>query len=154
MSSSRPAHLRAAAALAALGLLSLTACGQATAYSAPAEAAATSNASSAATSKAATDSAPAREVSRPADPSAPPTRKPVIRGGKAAHPSLTAAPVSFAKRAAYSDGVALQVTSIAHGTVSGQGPGVLSRPDHQQPDGDPDQREQRGGQPQPGGGHR
>jgi hypothetical protein len=49
----------------------------------------------------------------------------VTRDGEAAHPSLTAATVSFAKRAAYSDGVALRVTSIAHGTVSGQGPGVL-----------------------------
>ena len=50
----------------------------------------------------------------------------MVRGGKAAHPSLTAAAVSFAQRAAYSDGVALRVTSIKHGAVSGQGPGVLS----------------------------
>jgi hypothetical protein len=126
MSSSRPAHLRAAAALAALGLLSLTACGQETAYSAPAKAAATANATSTASSKAAADSAPAVKVSRPADPLAPTTYKPVIRGGKAAHPSLTAAAVSFTQRAAYSDGVALRVTSIKHGAVSGQGPGVLS----------------------------
>src|SRR6185369_13728193 len=39
---------------------------------------------------------------------------------------LTAAAVSFAQRAAYSDGVALRVTSIRQGAVSGQGPGVLS----------------------------
>jgi hypothetical protein len=122
MSSSRPAQLRAAAALAALGLLSLTACGQETAHSAPAKAAATTNASS----KAAADNAPSVKTSRPADPVAPPTRKPVIRGGKAAHPSLSAAPVSFTQRASYADGVALQVTSIKHGAVSGQGPGVLS----------------------------
>ena len=122
MSSSRPAHLRAAAALAALGLLSLTACGQETAHSAPAGAAATTSP----LSKAASDNAPSGKVSRPADPLAPPTHKPVIRGGKPAHPSLAAAVVSFTQRAAYSDGVALRVTSIKHGAVSGQGPGVLS----------------------------
>jgi hypothetical protein len=122
MSSSRPAHLRAATALAALGLLSLTACGQASATTAAGKPAATPTASS----KAAADNAPSGKVTRPADPLAPKARKPVVRGGKAAQPSLKAAPASFTQRAAYSDGVALQVTSIKHGAVSGQGPGVLS----------------------------
>ena len=41
-------------------------------------------------------------------------------------PASTRQPVSFTQRAAYSDGVVLQVPSITHGAVAGQGPGVLS----------------------------
>ena len=122
MSSPRPAHLRAAAALAALGLLSLTACGQETAHSAPAKAAATNTVVS---KTAGADPLPTVTTPRPLDPLAPKTQKAVIRGSKAPGPRLSATPATFASVVKYGDGVTLGVKGIQQGTVSEQGPGFL-----------------------------
>ena len=62
------------------------------------------------------------------DPLAPSTIRPVLRNGKRPHPSVVAAPATFQGIVRYSDGVSLDVTGIAHGRVTDEGPGVVKGP--------------------------
>jgi len=111
----------AVATLGALSLMTVSACGHTAATGARRTAP-----TAATVSQAGADAVPAGSISRPADPLAPPTVGPVVRDGRLPHPSLGAAPATFRQPVSYADGVSVHITSITQGTVSGQGPGVLT----------------------------
>lgn len=71
---------------------------------------------------------PTAKPSRPANPLAPATRKPVKRDGKTPRPSITAKPAAFSAKAIYSDGVTLSITKLRPRTLTDQGPGALQGP--------------------------
>jgi hypothetical protein len=69
---------------------------------------------------------PQRTVTnRPADPLAK-APAPVQRNGRKPSPRYTAPPAAFSAKAAYSDGVSLQITKVEQGTVEEQGPGSFT----------------------------
>lgn len=108
-------------------LLTVTACGSSgggdSASSSPKPSATVQDPQSAQSSN-----VPTTKPSRPPNPLAPATRKPVKRNGKSPRPSITAKPAAFSEKAAYSDGVSLSITKLRPRTLTDQGPGGLQGP--------------------------